>query len=91
MQDALNEMQRLLTDIADDGPETYVNNPPRSPDGGSRVGNRRAAVVDAMSESMDILKRDDEDSDSEHDADRDSDGLRCSSLHISLESKTVFF
>jgi hypothetical protein len=81
MQDALNEMQRLLTDISDDGPETYVNSPPRSPDGGSRVGSRRAAVVDAMSESMDILKRDEEDSDTENDAERDSDGLRYSSPH----------
>ena len=57
MQDALNEMQRLLTDISDE-PETYVNKPmPRSPDGGSRVGGRRStAVVDAMSESIDVLK-----------------------------------
>ena len=47
MQDALNEMQRLLTDIGDQ-PETYVNKPtPKSPDGGSRVGGkRRGAVVD---------------------------------------------
>lgn len=77
MQDALDEMQRLLTDISDE-PETYVDNkPPKSPDGGSRVGGRRAALVDAMSESMDVLNSvDDGDGSSDTDAEKDSDGLR---------------
>lgn len=77
MQDALNEMQRLLTDISDE-PETYVNKSPRSPDGGSRIGGRRAALVDAMSESMDVLKSsmDHEGDSTDNDAERDSDGLR---------------
>lgn len=86
MQDALNEMQRLLTDIGDQ-PETYVNKPtPKSPDGGSRVGGkRRGAVVDAMTESIDVLKRDsmdEDDGDSDSEAERDSDGLRCRSSSL---------
>lgn len=80
MQDALNEMQRLLTDISDE-PETYSSKPaksPKSPGGGSRSGGRRAALVDVMSESIDILKSSVDEDDSDNDTERDSDGLRCS-------------